>query len=295
GGYAVVSGDPIGAQERFAELVVDFAARCRSYGWRIVVLASSERRLGLWTDPRVLGHTVRPIPIGRDVVVHVESFDMTGRKFRNLRQAVQRSRNAGVTTEIVCEQDLDDRQFTELMEVMRASVRGARADRGFCMHLDGVLEGRYPGVQLVVGRDRDGRVQGFHRYASAGGGSDITLDIPWRRPGAPNGLDERLSVEMIMAAKAAGAQRVSLAFSAFPEIFGDKQRGRLPQVFFALIHLLDPLISLESLYRYLRKFHALDDRRYVLIRLTQIVPLLFVLLSLEFMPRRRHLEGRRGC
>lgn len=60
-------------------------------------------------------------------------------------------------------------------------------------------------------------------------------------------------------------------------------------MFYRLIHILDPLIALESLYRYVRKWHALDARRYALISMTQIVPLLFVLLSLEFMPRRRHL------
>jgi lysylphosphatidylglycerol synthetase-like protein (DUF2156 family) len=58
---------------------------------------------------------------------------------------------------------------------------------------------------------------------------------------------------------------------------------------YAAIHLGDPLISLESLYRYLRKFHALGDRRYVVFPLSQLVPLLFVLLSLEFTPSRRHL------
>jgi lysylphosphatidylglycerol synthetase-like protein (DUF2156 family) len=49
------------------------------------------------------------------------------------------------------------------------------------------------------------------------------------------------------------------------------------------------LIALESLYRYLRKFRALGERRYVLLSLTQVLPLLVVLLSLEFLPRRRHL------
>jgi lysylphosphatidylglycerol synthetase-like protein (DUF2156 family) len=56
-----------------------------------------------------------------------------------------------------------------------------------------------------------------------------------------------------------------------------------------MIHLLDPLIALESLYRYVRKFHALNARRYALISMTQLVPLVLVLLTLEFMPRRRHL------
>ena len=130
----------------------------------------------------------------------------------------------------------------------------------------------------MIARDRLGRVDGFHRYLLAGGGSDISLDVPWRRPGAPNGIDERLSVDMIAAMKQAGAQRLSLAFAAFPEIFNDKERGALSSFFYSVIHLGDPLIALESLYRYLRKFHALGDRRYVLLSLRQVLPLLVVLL-----------------
>ncbi|MCA2241487.1 MULTISPECIES: bifunctional lysylphosphatidylglycerol flippase/synthetase MprF [Mycobacterium] len=288
-GIAVVSGDPIGDETHFPELVADFAATCHAHGWRIAVVGCGERRLKLWSDSATLGQTLWPIPIGRDVVVDVSGFDMVGRKFRNLRQAVKRTHNCGVTTEIVAEQGLDDALLTELTEVVRESSKGAHADRGFHMNLDGVLEGRFPGIQLIIARDAAGKVQAFHRYATAGGGSDITLDVPWRRRGAPNGLDERLSVDMIMAGKDNGAQRVSLAFAAFPEIFDDKNRGWTQRVLYRLTHILDPLIALESLYRYVRKWHALDTRRYALISLTQIVPLLFVLLSLEFMPRRRHL------
>ncbi|BBY20884.1 bifunctional lysylphosphatidylglycerol flippase/synthetase MprF [Mycobacterium stomatepiae] len=288
-GFAVVGGDPIGDEAQFPQLVADFAAMCHAHGWRIAVVGCSERRLALWNDRAVIRQSLRAVPIGRDVVVDVAGFDMVGRKFRNLRQAVHRTHNAGITTEIVAEQELNESVVAELVDVVRASPSGAHTDRGFYMNLDGVLEGRFPGVLLIIARDADGRVQGFHRYATAGGGSDITLDVPWRRRGAPNGIDERLSVDMIEAGKAAGAQRVSLSFAAFPEIFDDKNPGRPQRVCYRLIHLLDPLIALESLYRYVHKFHALDARRYALISLTQLVPLVFVLLTLEFMPRRRHL------
>ena len=288
-GYAVVSGDPFGDEARFPQLVADFASMCHARGWRIVVLACGERWVHLWTDRKVLGQSLHPVPIGRDVVIDVPGFEMVGRKFRNLRQAVRRTHNCGITTEIVAEQDLDGRLRADLAEVLRESSSGAHTDRGFCMNLDGALEGRYPGIQLIIARDKSGRVQGFHRYATAGNGSDISLDVPWRRPGAPNGIDERLSVDMVNAAKDAGAQRVSLAFAAFPEIFDEKQRGLLQALFYWLIHLLNPLIALESLYRYLRKFHASDNRRYALVSLTQLVPLIYVCLSLEFMPRRRGL------
>jgi lysylphosphatidylglycerol synthetase-like protein (DUF2156 family) len=288
-GYAVVSGDPIGDDARFPALVADFATMCHTRGWRIVVLCCSERRADLWSNAAILDRKLTAVPIGRDVVIDVATFEMVGRKYRNLRQAVQRSRNFGITTEVVDEQRLSDDLFAELADVIRASPSGARTERGYAMSLDGTLEGRYPGVRLIVARDRNGRVQGFHRYATAGDGTEVTLDVPWRRRGAPNGIDERLSVDMIAAAKESGAQRLSLAFAAFPEIFTDKNRNLTRSLIFTAVHLGDPLIALESLYRYLRKFHALEDRRYVMVTLTQALPLLIILLSLEFMPRRRHL------
>jgi lysylphosphatidylglycerol synthetase-like protein (DUF2156 family) len=58
---------------------------------------------------------------------------------------------------------------------------------------------------------------------------------------------------------------LSLAFAAFPELFGAPNHTVAQRVYNALIHLGDPLIRLESLYTYLRKFHALGRRRYVLV------------------------------
>ena len=167
-GYAVVSGDPIGDEAHFAELVADFAAMCHTRGWRLVVLGCSQRRLDLWADATVLGQTLRAVPIGRDVVIDVTMFDMVGRKYRNLRQAVQRTQNFGITTRGGFGAGADGRVSAEPTEVSPAPPSGARAERGFSMCLDGALEGRYPGVQLIIARDRLGQVQGFHRYVTAG-------------------------------------------------------------------------------------------------------------------------------
>ena len=288
-GFAVVSGDPIGDVTQFDDLVVDFVRMCRGRGWQIIVLAGGERHLRLWRDETV-GQPMLAVPIGRDVVVDVPHFTLTGRRFRNLRQAVQRTRNCGVTTEIVDEQELSDELIAELTEVLYAAHRAARSERGFCMNLDGALQGRYPGIKLAIARDRSGRVVAFHRYATADNGSEVSLDVPFRRPDAPNGVDERLSIDMITDAKNKGALRLSLAFAAFPEIFDASHPGPLQRVAYRLTHLLDPLIRLESLYRYLCKFHALSERRYVVLCAHHIPAALVVLLSLEFMPRPRHLR-----
>ena len=285
-GFAVVSGDPVGEPGRYRALVADFASMCQRLGWQIMVLSCAEHRLPLWRDASTVHQSLMSIPIGRDVVVYVANFTMAGRRFRNLRQAVSRTHNRGITTEVVQEQGLTEELKTELTDVMRACRDSGRYERGYSMMLDGVLAGRYPGVMLIVGRDRNGQVQAFQRYLQAGGGSDVSLDLSWRRPHAPNGIDERLAVDMIAWCKGRGAQRVSLAFAPFPELFDTENHTVAQRIYQRLIHLGDPLIKLESLYGYLRKFHALGRRRYVLVSPRHLPAALLVLLSLEFLPHR---------
>lgn len=92
-----------------------------------------------------------------------------------------------------------------------------------------------------------------------------------------------------------GAQRLSLAFAAFPEIFDAAHPGPWQRLIYGLIHLLDPLIKLESLYRYPYKFHSLADRRYVVLCAHHIPIALAVRLSLEFVRRPYRVRGPSGA
>jgi lysylphosphatidylglycerol synthetase-like protein (DUF2156 family) len=287
-GYAVVAGDPIGSPAVAAELISSFTEMCRSHHWHVVVLGASEQRLALWHNATGIDRHLATVPIGRDVVIDVNAFSLAGRQKRNLRQAVQRTHNAGMTTQVVAENEVDDQLRTELRQVMLHSGKSVDEERGFSMMLGGTLSGRYPGVWLIIARDRSGLIQGFHRYASAGGGTDISLDLPWRRRDALNGTDERLSVDMAQWAKAHGGQRVSLAFAPFPELFEEGSgHGLSRQTLRAVAHIGDRFIKLESLYRYVRKFDALGQERYVLFPALHFGRVLAVLIALEFSPHHR--------
>jgi lysylphosphatidylglycerol synthetase-like protein (DUF2156 family) len=96
-------------------------------------------------------------------------------------------------------------------------------------------------------------------------------------------VDERLIAEVVEWGAAQGIDRVSLAFAPFPDLFANRSHlGPLGKVGYGLVHLLDPLISVERLYRYLRKFHAFDQERYVMLRWRQVPRVLLALLLLEF-------------
>jgi lysylphosphatidylglycerol synthetase-like protein (DUF2156 family) len=289
-GVAVVSGDPLGAPDSQLAAVETFISTAVANGWRIGVLGAGEDWGSWWHQQRGL----RAVPIGRDVVIDVDDFALTGRAFRNLRQAVQRTHNFGVTTRIYDESELPADLLTTLRSLVLASKRNK--NRGFSMILDGLLEEQHTGTLIAVAFDADGKVVAFHRFASADQGREISQDLPWRAPKAPNGVDERLAFDMIEWAKQRGARRVSLSFAAFPEWYEEPPRDgvSVERLGYWAAHTLDPMIKLESLYRYLRKFHSMGRQRYALMRLRELLPVVTAMLVFEFGARRTRRSERRA-
>ncbi|MDT4893119.1 MAG: hypothetical protein QOE97_2154 [Pseudonocardiales bacterium] len=274
-GCAVAAGDPVGMPKSWEAAIEAFLAEARRRRLRVAVLGAGERAKPIWSS-----HGLASVPIGRDVVVDRAKFTLSGRRFRNLRQAVQRSRNAGVTVEFRREGELTQSEVQQLRALMR---RSHRVDsRGFSMILGRLFDGRSPDAVLALARDAHGSVVAAHRYLWAGQ-HDLSLDLPIRAPEAPNGVDERLIAETVEWGDGHGVERISLAFAPFPELFVNRGHlGALGRLAYAAVHLLDPLISVERLYRYLRKFHAFDQERYVMLRWHQVPVVAAAALLLEF-------------
>ncbi len=279
-GTAVASGDPVGSPLAREAAMDAFLAESERNGWRTTVLGASEDLTELWRS-----RGMRGLCIGRDVVLDVATFDMKGRQFRNLRQAVARATNAGVTTVIAPERSLDPVTRTHLMEVARGAHKGGGSERGFSMILDHLLDGTHGNTMIAYARNSEGRIVGFQRYATADQGRELSLDVPYRSPDAPNGVDERLIADVLRWAREHNAVRLSLAFAAFPELYAAKERNFGQRLALRAVHELDRWIRLESLYRFLRKFNAFGKGRYVMLRPAQVLFVLLSALTLEFATR----------
>ena len=284
-GVAVASGDPVGAPESWPGAVDALVGLARREQWRVAVLAAGERARPLWA-----AHGLRAIPIGRDVVVRTHEWRLEGRRFRNLRQAIQRTHNAGVTVDLLPEGTV----LPVIVEEVRGLWSGAHRNdrRGFAMNLGRWFDGGRPDSLMALARDRTGRLVAAQRYLWAGT-RDLSLDVPLRAPDAPNGVDERLVAEMVAWAACHGVERVSLSFAPFPDLYA-APTGVAARAAALALHALDPVIRVRRLYRYLRKFHAFDQQRFVMLRLRHALVVGVVLLLLEFGPRLRRGAVRPG-
>lgn len=293
-GTAVAAGDPVGAPDAAPDAVRRFLDLARDHGWHPAVLGTRDPLL--WS-----AHGLRAVPIGRDVVIDVPDFSLAGRRMRNLRQARARAQRAGVTVEVVPEAELPAPVRQEALAFARSSRAGVDP-RGFSMILDHPLDGVHPRAVVSIARDRRGRLVALQRWGAADGGRELSLDIPWRHGAAPNGTDELLTTGVVRWLRARGGRRVSLAFSAFPELTGERSAaaatslGVVARVLRLFVRALRPVIDLDSLNRYLHKYHAPGPRRYVLLLPWQLPVVLAAMLLLEFSrpagaPRRGRSSG----
>lgn len=211
-GTLVVGGDPVGVRAAWEPAIDEVVALARQRHLRLAVLGARDDARALWQR-----HGLSGLAIGRDVVLQVDGFDLAGRRFRNLRQAIRRTHNAGITTTALLEREVTGELRTALEQLHHRA--GRDTDRGFSMILGHPFDGSQPESLVLVARDRTGRLIGAHRYLRAGR-HDLSLDVPVRVPQSPNGLDERLIADAVAWGGAHGIERISLAFAAFPDLFG---------------------------------------------------------------------------
>jgi lysyl-tRNA synthetase, class II len=343
-GVMMAGGDPFGARAAWPAAIDAFLAEAEKHGWRPAVLGASPYAQELWA-----AHGMHAIRIGDEVVIDVADFHLTGRKMRNVRQAVARTKRAGIETAVFREAELSQQPGShgmfgpggglgadtdsdsgaaertsdsigesaaseggrtgtfggpslgaELRAIHRTWLdrtqpgqkrkpatyrsggtvgRGGR-EHGFAMNLDAMARGQHDEALLIVAFAEDGYAVSFQRYlpaAADGPAPLLSLDVMPRDPLAPNGVNERLIVDIIEYAAAHGFAAVSLNFAAFRKLFEARRnaadaprrswlRRWMSDCAYRAIHLLDPLIQVESLYRFNAKFQPGWQPRSLLMR-----------------------------
>ena len=287
-GTAVVGGDPVGSPEQIGAAMGAFLEVCKRHGWRPAVLGATDQAAEQWRQ-----HRLRGLVIGDEAVLDVSTFSLQTRRMRNVRQAVSRTRNAGV--EVTFGPPSADLE-RELRPVLDDWLAG-RQLRGFSMNLDEMLADR-PDTLIGTARTGDGEPVAFARFIRCAGGQTLTLDVAPRRRDAPNGVVERLIVEAVAYARSAGVREVSLNFAAFRRVF--ESPAALSRVVARLTHIADPWIGIGPLYRFCAKFDPHWRQRSLMMRSWRSIAAVgAAAIMTELRPstmeskRRRRLPGRR--
>jgi lysyl-tRNA synthetase, class II len=246
GGFALVSGDPVGNEGEFPALLDNFRRFARGRGWRVAILSASGELLPLYR-----GAGFHSLKVGDEAVVRPADFSLEGRPIRKVRQSVSRLRRAGYTVTVLEEGELGIALREELNEVSE-EWRGSWPERGFTMAMDELFGDAE--TLFVIASDAKGRVGGFLHLVPSPASGGYSLSAMRRRRATPNGLMEFLIVEALAWTRADGAPEVSLNFC----VFADFLRAREPSLPGRLarggLQSLDRVFQLERLLSFTGKF-----------------------------------------
>jgi lysyl-tRNA synthetase, class II len=251
GGYALVSGDPIGAPASIPRVLDEFLAVCDERAWNPALLAVREADRPLYE-----ARGLRTFYLGDEAVVRCDRFSLAGRSHKSLRAAVRRvgrSYRFHLTTEANAEPALVER-----LNAISARWRGKAPERGFTMSLSQDIKGHgaNPEFLLCVAMDADGRPGGFLRLVPAYGPDfGYTLDLMRHDPDAPNGMTEFLIASTAEALNECGVVRLSMNFAMWGRLFVDDvpftPAQRLAR---RAVGALNPFFQVKSLHDFNAKF-----------------------------------------
>ena len=251
GGYALVSGDPVGARESVPAVLDEFLEMCEERAWTPALLAAREASMPLYAS-----RGFSAFYLGDEAVVDCRRFTLDGPRRKSLRGAVRRVARTHRFL-LVAESDASA-ALVEQLNAISARWRGKNPERGFTMSLSQDVRGAgaNPEFLLCVALRDDGTPSGFLRLVPAYVPSfGYTLDLMRHDPGAPNGMTEFLIASTAAALRDRGVARLSMNFAMWGRLFADDVPFTTAQRAARwAVGVLNPFFQVRSLHDFNAKF-----------------------------------------
>lgn len=258
-GVCLASGDPIGDPEAWPPVIDRWLALCREFTWRPAMMGAGEHGAQAYSRAGL-----KILQLGDEAVVDVDSFTLSGREMRPVRQAVQRLERDGYTVRARRHGDVPDGEMAEVVRLASA-WRDTDAERGFSMALGRLGDPTDRDCVLVEALDPQGRVKALLSLAPWGR-SGLSLDLMRRDHDADNGLVELMVCTLVRDAGRFGVRRISLNFAVFRAAFEEGARigaGPILKIWRGVLVFFSRWWQLESLYRSNAKYRPRWVPRYV--------------------------------
>ncbi|HEY2765698.1 MAG TPA: lysine--tRNA ligase [Pseudonocardiaceae bacterium] len=270
GGYALVTGDPIGAPEAIPAVLDEFLEMCTGRAWQPAFLPIREADF-----PAYAARGFRSFYLGDEAILRCDTFTLAGGVPKSLRCAVRRVRRS-YRIQLIAEADAPPR-LLEQLNAISARWGGRAPERGFTLTFPmtsrtlpraksrdirgagsgvGSGVGGDPGLLLCVARAADGVPGGFLRLVpTSGPGLGYTLDIMRHDPQAPNGMTEFLIASAAQSLGRRGVSRLSMNFADWIRLVEDDIPRTLSQRLAGrVIRAVNPFVRVQSLHEFNAKF-----------------------------------------
>ena len=297
-GFAMAPGGPIGAPDHLDAALDAFEQLCTERRWRPVFLSVPDTELA-----RYRRRGLRHFYFGDEAIVPVDTFELSGKRNKSMRQSVQRvARDHQL--EVLVERETPCHRCAEL-EALSERWRAGAPERGFSMACAQPVGHGPADAELFVAVREDGVPGGFLRVLPVPGDPRaFTLDAMRRDPEAPNGMTEFLVAKTVEVLRERGAERFSVNFAVMGRLYReDHDNSRGDQMLEQFFRPFNRFFPFKSLYEINRRFRPDWISRVVVYRSHLQLPFITVVyfglegyLSLPIIGRwfsAERLERRR--
>ncbi len=280
-GCAVTTSEPVGEPRDRRESLGQFIRFCDINAWTPVFYGVHGDWSGLLAE---LGWSTTVV--AEETVIDPSTWEMTGKKWQDVRSSINRAAREGVRVTWGSWQDLSPRTANQISEISELWVVEKKLpELGFT--LGGLDELRDPDVQLGVAADSSGKVQAVTSWLPTWTDGVITgrtLDFMRRRADGMNGVMEFVIAEAAVRAQLDGLEFLSLSGAPLAVTASEEKPTALDRLLGMLGRSLEPVYGFRSLLNFKQKFQPRLVSLYLAYPDALSLPAIAIALSRCYLP-----------
>lgn len=248
---ALTIGDPIGPTDQRQSVVQGFADYCQANGWTPCFYSVTEQTADIAKE---LGWN--SLHIAEDAVLPLGDLRFTGRKWQDVRTAMNRAKKSGMSALWTSYPIAAPRITAQIDEIAAHWIADKQMpEMGFTLGGLGELDDAQVRCLLALDeRDRVVAVTSWLPMHREGNVIGWTLDFMRRSPEAPPGVMEFLIATAALDFQVQGAELVSLSGAPLARMSRDGQSPALRKMLDILAASLEPAYGFRSLFAFKAKF-----------------------------------------
>ncbi|KFI52433.1 bifunctional lysylphosphatidylglycerol flippase/synthetase MprF [Bifidobacterium biavatii] len=299
GGIALTCTGPFGDRGEWMTDLREFARFCAAHSWSPAFYAVHRAQ-----RDALVASGWYALEVGGEMVVDPRTWKTTGKKWQDIRTAINKAKRDGITDVLTTFANADA-DVREQIEEISEQWAGEKALPEMKFTLGGVEELRDPRVRILYAVDADGLVLGVTSWLPTWRDARIvgwTLDFMRHRTDSPNGIMEFLIARMAerlrdegLADPASAAEFMSLSAAPLAGMNPDRDNvdadGRADTGTAMLQHALqivadwmEPAYGFHSLFNFKRKFQPSEEPVYVCYPDPAVLPQLGLAVMRAYVP-----------
>lgn len=256
-GVALTVGEPFGAENEIDAATLEFVRFCDDHALVPVFYSVHDHCRDL-----LAAHGWSSQPVGLESVIDPVHWQTKGKRWQDVRTAINRAKREGVTDRLSVFADLSLATQLQIKAISEEWVsEKALPEMGFT--LGGVEQLRDRRVRLLLAENEDGQVLAVTSWLPFWRDGRVvgwTLDFMRRHPDSSNGVMEFLIARMAERLQEEG-EAESMSLSAAPLAGLDEDDGSaLSRLLAAISGALEPVYGFRSLFFFKRKFQPEEQQ-----------------------------------